>query len=60
MTDRIRLALGAIFVSVGMGLLVTSIYLMYIYHVLASILSVIIGFIVTSLGIDILKEEKKG
>lgn len=57
MREKIRLALGVVLVCAGMGFLVTSIYLMYLYRVLASILSVIVGFIVTSLGIDFLKER---
>ncbi|MCD6488277.1 MAG: hypothetical protein J7K21_03530 [Desulfurococcales archaeon] len=40
----------------GLALFFTSIYLMYLYHVLASILSAILGFTTLSLGIDMVRE----
>lgn len=58
MGEKLRLGIGVVFVSTGLGLLITSIYLMYIYHVMASILSAIIGFTITSIGIDLIKERR--
>ncbi len=55
---KLRLAVGVVLVGTGLGFLVASIYLMYIYHVLASLLSAILGFTVTSIGIDMIKEKK--
>ncbi|WFO75959.1 hypothetical protein J4526_03695 [Desulfurococcaceae archaeon MEX13E-LK6-19] len=58
MSVKLRLAVGVVLVGVGLGFLIASIYLMYIYHVMASLFSAILGFTVTSLGIDMIKEKK--
>ena len=48
--------MGVVLVLAGLGFFAASVYLMYLYNVLASLMSAAIGFASISMGVDLLKQ----